>query len=747
MLKSGMIIAERYEILGKIGTGGMADVYKAKDHKLNRFVAVKVLKAEFREDTTFIRKFRSEAQAAAGLTHPNIVNVFDVGDDEGLYYIVMELIEGITLKEYISKKGKLSIKEATSIAIQVSMGLETAHSHGIVHRDVKPQNIIISTDGKVKVTDFGIARAASSNTISSNVMGSVHYSSPEQVRGGYSDEKSDIYSLGITLYEMVTGKVPFDGDTTVAIAIKHLQEEMVAPSVYTPELPYSLEQIIYKCTQKSVDRRYNKMEDVIADLKHSLIDPQGDFVKLTSVDNDAKTVIISDEELGTIKHTPKQKLRAEVEELEKEVYADDFEDGDEEEEEEYRRRKERRERQKRKRKRGPGRGVTIAALILGAVLLIGIVVVIIKSIGLLEKKEPAANGNQQKQEEQSDKMVAVPDLTGKTETEAKELANSLHIGVQMIGEEASNQEKGRISSQDIPAGTEVQEYSTLKYYISKGAQEVTIPDIDGKTGIEAQQLLEDLGLQVEIQKEYSDLDEEGYILVDPGYAYSVSPEPGATAKSGDKVTLVISRGLDYGEGVEVEIPSVVGLTEDEAVTTLGKFLLIDIQQQQSADVAAGEVISQTPEPYSYGDPDTTNIAIVVSSGNQPPSDTEEAAGTQGETGTSDGTQIASDASQTSQITDEAVQQATAAGEVWKCTQGLNTPDGYSGGPARLELIQYVNGVPKASVISEGTSLQFPYQLDITGVPGVAEGTLYLSEEVQGSYQNIGEYSITFEKAE
>ena len=747
MLKSGMIIAERYEILGKIGTGGMADVYKAKDHKLNRFVAVKVLKAEFREDTTFIRKFRSEAQAAAGLTHPNIVNVFDVGDDEGLYYIVMELIEGITLKDYISKKGKLSVKEATSIAIQVSMGLETAHSHGIVHRDVKPQNIIISTDGKVKVTDFGIARAASSNTISSNVMGSVHYSSPEQVRGGYSDEKSDIYSLGITLYEMVTGKVPFDGDTTVAIAIKHLQEEMVAPSVYTPELPYSLEQIIYKCTQKSVDRRYNKMEDVIADLKHSLIDPQGDFVKLTSVDNDAKTVIISDEELGTIKHTPKQKLRAEVEELEKEVYADDFEDGDEEEEEEYRRRKERRERQKRRQKRGPGRGVTIAALILGAVLLIGIVVVIIKSTGLLEKKEPAANGKEQTQEEQSNKMVEVPDLTGKTEAEAKELANSLHIGVQMIGEEASNQEKGRISSQDIPAGTEVQEYSTLKYYISKGAQEVTIPDIDGKTGIEAQQLLEDLGLQVEIQKEYSDLDEEGYILVDPGYAYSVSPEPGATAKSGDKVTLVISRGLDYGEGVEVEIPSVVGLTEDEAVTTLGKFLLIDIQQQQSADVAAGEVISQTPEPYSYGDPDTTNIALVVSSGNQPPSDTEEPTGTQGETGTSDGTQTSSDTSQTSQVTNEAVQQATAAGEVWKCTQGLNTPDGYSGGPARLELIQYVNGVPKASVISEGTSLQFPYQLDITGVPGVAEGTLYLSEEVQGSYQNIGEYSITFEKVE
>ena len=200
MLNTGTIIAGRYEILLLVGSGGMADVYKAKDHKLNRYVAVKVLKPEFREDRTFIRKFKSEAQAAAGLTHPNIVNVFDVGEDEGVYYIVMELIEGITLKEYISKKGKLSVKEATSIAIQVSMGLEAAHSHKIVHRDVKPQNIIISTDGKVKVTDFGIARAASSNTISSNVMGSVHYSSHEKVRGGASDEQSDIYAMGSTIY-------------------------------------------------------------------------------------------------------------------------------------------------------------------------------------------------------------------------------------------------------------------------------------------------------------------------------------------------------------------------------------------------------------------------------------------------------------------------------------------------------------------------------------------------------------------
>ncbi len=359
MLKTGTIIAERYEILGKIGTGGMADVYKAKDHKLNRFVAVKVLKPEFREDTTFIRKFKSEAQAAAVLTHPNIVNVFDVGDDNGVYYIVMELIEGITLKEYISKKGKLSVKEATSIAIQVSMGLEAAHSHGIVHRDVKPQNIIISMDGKVKVTDFGIARAASSNTISSNVMGSVHYSSPEQVRGGYSDEKSDIYSLGITMYEMVTGKVPFDGDTTVAIAIKHLQEEIVPPSVYAPELPHSLEQIILKCTQKSVDRRYQNMEDVIADLKHSLIDPQGDFVTLTSVDNEAKTVVISDKELGEIKHMPKQIAKSEPEALEEEINETDYDD-----EPEVKKHRKKSDKPEKKKKRG-GHGLTIVMLLMG----------------------------------------------------------------------------------------------------------------------------------------------------------------------------------------------------------------------------------------------------------------------------------------------------------------------------------------------------------------------------------------------
>ena len=746
MLKTGMIIAERYEIVSKIGTGGMADVYKAMDHKLNRFVAVKVLKPEFREDATFVKKFRSEAQAAAGLTHPNIVNVFDVGDDEGVYYIVMELIEGITLKEYISKKGKLSVKEATSIAIQVSMGLEAAHSHGIVHRDVKPQNIIISTDGKVKVTDFGIARAASSNTISSNVMGSVHYSSPEQVRGGYSDEKSDIYSLGITLYEMVTGRVPFDGDTTVAIAIKHLQEEMVPPSVYSPDLPYSLEQIIMKCTQKSVDRRYNKMEDVIEDLKHSLIDPQGDFVKLTSVDTDAKTVVISDEELGEIKHTPKQTLKPDIETLEKELNETNYDDDDDfgyddkvesskgsrkNRDRERSREREERERRIKKQKRGVSVAGSIIALIIGAAVLIAVILVVGKAAGLIGDKSDSS-GQQEKQAQVTqaadadDDMVPVPDLMGKTETEAQELCASVNIGMSYKGEEASTQEKGKISFQDPVAGTKVAKNSTVNYYLSKGSESITLTDMFGQNGASAQETLESQGLTVQINKIYPD--ESQSSMVDIGCVLDTEPAAGTTVKAGDTVTLTISRGINYGDSVQV--PDVTGMEKNDAIAKLGKFININVEMQMSTDVAEGTVISQDPIGYTddnpvYADPDNDTITLTVSSGSQDTS---------------------------SQNTEDQSSSDTAAavanGEVWKCTQRLNTPTGYNGGLIRLELVQNVGGDPKASSVVEGQQLTFPYQLDITGAPGVAEGTLYLSEQQSdGSYQELGHYPLTFEKVE
>ena len=307
MIKIGMTVADRYEIMEKIGTGGMSDVYRAKDHKLSRFVAVKVLKQEFSENKDFLQKFRSEAQSAAGLMHPNIVNVYDVGEENGSHYIVMELVEGITLKKYIEKKARLSVREAVSIAIQVAQGIEAAHNNHIIHRDIKPQNVIISMDGKVKVTDFGIAKAATSNTITSNVMGSVHYTSPEQVRGGFSDEKSDIYSLGITLFEMLTGRVPFNGDTTVAVAIKHIQEQMPSPREFVPEIPISLEKIVLKCTQKSPDRRYQSAPELIEDLKRSLISPDEDFVKLVTEDTTGETKDISQEELSIIRNTTRKR--------------------------------------------------------------------------------------------------------------------------------------------------------------------------------------------------------------------------------------------------------------------------------------------------------------------------------------------------------------------------------------------------------------------------------------------------------
>ncbi len=300
MIRLGMFLGDRYEILEKIGSGGMADVFKGKDHKLNRFIAVKVLKDEFVEDKNFVRKFKEEAQAAAGLAHPNIVNVYDVGDEQNINYIVMELVEGITLKSYIERKGRLTVKEATSIAIQVGAGLEIAHNNQIVHRDIKPQNIIISREGKVKVTDFGIAKSVSSNTNTSDAMGSVHYTSPEQARGGYSDAKSDIYSLGIVMYEMVTGRVPFDGETTVVVAVKHLQEDIVSPRVYASDIPVSLEHIILKCTEKSPDRRYANVSDLTADLKQSLVTPDVNFVKEILPDG-AKTVAISRDEVSRIK--------------------------------------------------------------------------------------------------------------------------------------------------------------------------------------------------------------------------------------------------------------------------------------------------------------------------------------------------------------------------------------------------------------------------------------------------------------
>ena len=385
-----------------------------------------------------------------------------------------------------------------------------------------------------------------------------------------------------------------------------------------------------------------------------------------------------------------------------------------------------------KKKRG-GHGLTIVMLLMGVVILIAIILVAGKASGLIgsnndtDKKTEA----QDTSESDDDGMVTVPNLVGKTEDEAKNITKDMKLGIQPMGEEASNQAKGTISSQDIPKGSKVEQYTTIKYYISKGAQKITIPDVDGQTGVDAQQTLEDMGLTVEIQKEYSELNDDGTPVTDPGYAVSTTPAAGNSVSAGDSVTLLVSRGVDYGDSVEV--PSVVGMTKNDAVTTFGKFLNVEVKEEKSTEVAEGEVISQEPEAGNWEDPDNVNVVITVSTGDQEPS------------AQSDSADTAASSDAPAQTADNSA--AAAAGEVWKCTQTLNTPSGYSGGPVRLELIQNVNGTPTASVVLEDQVIQFPYDLNITGAPGISEGTLYLSEQISGTYQELGNYSITFAKAE
>lgn len=710
MLKEGMILVERYEIISKIGTGGMADVYKARDHKLNRLVAVKVLKPEFRDDKSFVAKFRKEAQAAAGLAHPNIVNVYDVGEDEGVNFIVMELVEGITLKDYIKKKGKLSVKEATSIAIQVSLGLEAAHNSDIVHRDVKPQNIIISTDGKVKLSDFGIARAVSSNTITSNVMVSVHYSSPEQVRGGYSDKKSDIYSLGVTMYEMVTGRVPFDGDTSVAIAIKHLQEEMVPPSKYTPDLPFSLEQIILKCTQKSVDRRYNNLSEVIEDLKHSLVDPNGTFVQLAPLSSHAQTVRISQEELDAIKEG-KTEAQDKPYQEQPVIYDDDdedeYEDDDEDDEGGISSKLE--------------KAMTIGGFIIGAIIICILIYFIGTAAGIFKfgsdnkKKEPQQiEENQDNQDDETaddEDMVEVPELRGKTVAEAEEALKDTGIGLKKVAEEPSDEyAKGQIMRQSEAAGSKVQKHTTIEYTLSTGSAQLTVPNIVGQPQADAEAALRDMGLETSIQQDYS-------ADVAIGSVISVSPDVGTSVNVGDTVTLVVSKGAS---DVEVTVPSVRGISEEDAKATLENLgLIVTVETGTSSSVGEGEVYEQSISSgtrVNSGTEITISVNRADATNNTPPQN-DSPDGGDSQTGTYSGT--------------------------WACSKRLGEPSNYSGGAVKLELVQNVNGETVTTPIVEGATISFPYNVEITGADGVDTGTVYLYELVDGDYVQRAQYTVPF----
>lgn len=604
MVKIGMMIGDRYEILEKIGTGGMSDVYKAKCHKLNRFVAVKVLKQEFGENANFVSKFQVEAQAAAGLMHPNIVNVYDVGEENGIHYIVMELVEGITLKKYIEKKARLSYKEAVSIAIQVSMGIEAAHKNHIIHRDIKPQNIIISKDGKVKVTDFGIAKAATSNTITSNVMGSVHYTSPEQARGGYSDEKSDIYSMGITLFEMLTGRVPFNGETTVAIAIKHIQEEIPSPKEYVAEIPSSVEGIVLKCCQKSPDRRYSNVQELIQDLKKSLLNPDENFVVQSDPDMDGGTQIITDREREQIKQQiaysddrtdmdmrNSMRLRSDTGSL----YEDDEEYLEGDDDYDYDPRME--------------KVTTILAIVAGIIICVIILVLAVKIFGGLNTEEDKPNSPIITSEESTvaASTVPMPDVVGIHVDDVRKTLAAVGLIAELEYEESESYDAGVVISASIERDAEVEVGSTVVITVSAGVQGIEVPSVTGMSFEEANSKLVSAGFLVNKAEDYSDTVERGKVI-------SQNPSEGNKAPKGSVITITVSKGE---EDSKVQVPKLIGKTEEEgtilAIESGLEIGSVSYVYSDNTEIEEGQICYQSSSHGSYVEKGTA-IDIKVSLG-------------------------------------------------------------------------------------------------------------------------------------
>ncbi len=589
MLNVGSYIADRYEVLGKVGAGGMSDVYKAKDHILGREVVVKILKQEFAEDATFVAKFRTEAQSAAGLEHPNIVNIYDVGSEDGLYFIVMEYVEGITLKSYIEKKGQLTYKESLSIAIQVGRGIEAAHNKGIVHRDIKPQNILISTDGKVKVTDFGIARATTSNTIHSEVMGSVHYTSPEQARNGYVDFKSDIYSLGIVMYEMVTGRLPFDGDSTVNVALQHLQENMIPPSVYVSDLPISVEKIILKATMKSPDRRYASMADMLLDLKKALVTPNEDFVTFVGGDEAEKTRVISEEEQEQIRE---ELLR---EQEEQDEYDDEYDEDDEDEDGQVNSKLD--------------KAITIMA-IAAAVVIIAIIIYIVGSFAGIFNFSSSSSDEEETEvetevdEEESTNQVAMINVLGMGEEEASSSLDEAGILYEILYASSDDVAEGLVMAQSVNEGEMIAADEQVDITVSSGTGTIEIPNVTGMSEDTAKKTLANAGFNVNTAYEYSTDVTEGTVI---------SYTPTGVGASGDTITITVSSGLET-----VQVPDVAGMTQEEASNALAAVGLKvgNITTEYSENVAQGCVISQGTAAGKTVDMNSS-VDLIISDGSEP----------------------------------------------------------------------------------------------------------------------------------
>jgi len=553
----GRYIGNRYEILEKIGNGGMATVYKAKCHVLNRFVAVKVLKEEFTTDEEFIRRFNIEAQSAAGLTHPNIVSVYDVGHEDNIYYIVMELIQGKTLKQIISESGILPWKWSVNIAIQIASALEAAHKNNIVHRDIKPHNIIITEDGVAKVTDFGIAKAVSNSTITAfgTTIGSVHYFSPEHARGGYTDAKSDLYSLGIVMYEMLTGRVPFDADTPVSIALKHMQEKPVEPIKLNPSIPLAVNQIIMKAMRKDPNERYQSATEMLRDLNAALKNPEGNFVENENIDMNRTQVMgtITDDMLEKNKKVEEHKKQSKLKQY--------FE-------------------------KHPKMKIVMLVAIF---ILVFVVTLFVTKFAM---------------DAGTVKNVEIPELVGLTEDEVKEKLKGTKFTYEIEAEEYNSEvEAGKVSAQN-PAYRKnftIKENSKISLTISKGTELTTVPKVAGMEYSEAEKEITAKKLKIEKIEEKSDKIKEGYVT-------RQEPAENTELQAGETVKVYVS----IGNGLEqVPVTFVVGKTEADARKELeDKKLKVEVKYDEDTSKTNGIVLKQSKDVGEVVEEGTTIVLTV-----------------------------------------------------------------------------------------------------------------------------------------
>ena len=689
-----VVLQGRYEIIEKIGSGGMSNVFRAKDLKLGRAVAIKVLKEEFCSDAEFVERFKREAQAAAGLLGENIVNIYDVVDEGKYHFIVMELVDGITLKEYIKIKGKLDITEGVSIAIQVAKALKLAHAQHIVHRDIKPQNILITDESKIKVADFGIARAVSEQTLNANAIGSVHYISPEQARGGRCDARSDIYSLGITMYEMFTGRVPFTGDSTVSIALAHLEQAITPPHIYNNQISANLERVILKCTKKDPANRYQNITEVLDDLENVLLNPDEPYA-LTGA-----TKVIKSEDTAVLNQVEPIDDMEDEEYDNDEVDNDDDDDYDEEDEK-------------------MDRIMSIVGVIVAVIIVILLVFFVGRFTGVFGGKKSDTS-----QSTLDSTQTVMPDVVGLSEKMADKKLSDNNLQMQVKSSEYSDTvEKGNVISQDPKADEVVSKYSKVSVVISLGSDTVDITKlgIAGKTKEAAEALLKENGFSVESKEENSDTIEKGKVI-------SYSP---TKPKNGDRITLIVSSGKKV---TKVIVPNIINMSEADAKALLESngLVLGKKAEQNSQSIAAGIIAGQSIAAGSSVD-SGTSIDYAVS------------------TGVAESSESQSESSEQAQTTKATVAPATTAASYryvasidtnYSLQDVIGPSSGFTSVKVMIRLKQTVNGSDVYSTLMEARTVTgdtiLPVRFrTIVGANGVDQGQVEIvnvdSGEVMKSY--------------